>query len=87
MVIVHYKRREISGYNINGSSVESVRRENVLCGQCYFYAVIKESWSILIKSFGRKDFMNFFAPSREKQPLRKSIDLEEPVELSKSIQM
>jgi hypothetical protein len=37
--------------------------------------------------FGRKDFMNFFAPSREKQPLRKSIDLDEPVELSKSIQM
>ena len=31
--------------------------------------------------------MNFFAPSREKQPLRKSIDLDEPVELSKSIQM
>lgn len=31
--------------------------------------------------------MNFFAPSREKQPLRKSTDLDEPVELSKSIQM
>lgn len=26
LVIVPYKRREILGYNINGSSVESVRR-------------------------------------------------------------
>ena len=40
--VVPYKRREILGYNINGSSVESVRRENVLCSQCYFSDLAKD---------------------------------------------
>ena len=66
MVIVPYKRREILGYNINGSSVESVRRDNVLCGQCYFYTVLQVSWSILIKGFWAQRFYEFLCTIERK---------------------